>query len=136
MTDRNPRTVRLPSGQALDVYHLPDARLHRAPGHARSGGAPALLHICDRCASKLAQPIHWSETGPSRWRIRVRCPECGHTSDGVYDRATAERFDLELECGRRIVRRELEHAARENAAAEVERFRLALEDGHILPEDF
>ncbi|MGI8945329.1 MAG: hypothetical protein ACR2GL_03705 [Thermoleophilaceae bacterium] len=119
------KRVELPSGKTIDVI--------RFGGGADNGTE---LHLCPSCGSRLVHPTHWSEAGPSAWRLRLRCPECEHTHEGVFSQEAVQAFDTELDAGTDALARDLRRLTRANMAEEAERLASALAADAILPEDF
>lgn len=129
---RSIRRVTLPTGQAVDVLSV--------EGAARDdSGTPATergLHVCPACASRLVAPIAWDQAGARAWAVTIQCPNCEWWDADVYDEATVERFDEELDRGTEALVRDLLRLIRANMEEDVERFVAALHAGAILPEDF
>jgi hypothetical protein len=127
-------TVDLPSGKTLEVVHPesgdPFTRVRPIPADDRD------LCICVACACKLAEPIAWESAGVERWRVALRCPNCSHTSEGVFSQECVDRFDEQLDDGTAALVSDLKRLERANLADEAERFIGALRAGAILPEDF
>jgi hypothetical protein len=98
--------------------------------------APGQLHICFHCAGELVYPLDWSEEGPRHWRIVLRCPECESRREGVFDQATVERLDDELDRGSSALLSDLRRMTHANMSEEIEFFARALEADLILPSDF
>jgi hypothetical protein len=98
--------------------------------------APAQLHICFHCAGELVFPLDWSEEGPRHWRIVLRCPECESRREGVFDQASVERLDDELDRGSSALLGDLRRMTHANMSEEIEFFARALEADLILPSDF
>jgi hypothetical protein len=94
------------------------------------------LHECLNCGSAFVQPIEWEPTGEDSWSVLLRCPECEMHRLGVFDQASLDALDRELDRGETALRAAYETAVQENMAAEVEVFAHALTAGAILPEDF
>ena len=42
-------------------------------------------------------PLDWSEEGSRHWRIILRCPDCEATREGVFEQATVESLEDELD---------------------------------------
>jgi ribosomal protein S27E len=96
----------------------------------------AELCICESCDSELVYPVEWEEHGKVDWEVTLRCPNCEHTETNIYDQTTVERFDEQLDRGTESVARDLKRLAHSNMEDEIDRFADALEEGHVLPEDF
>jgi len=133
------RRVVLPSGKTIEVVYFeehPEATRQQA----RAGGATLPgrhdLHVCSACGSRLVYPVEWQEAGPTHWEVTLRCPECEHRSDGIYDQATVERFDEELDRGTDAVVRDLKRLTHANMQDDIERFARALAQDLIVPDDF
>jgi hypothetical protein len=141
------RRVVLPSGKTIEVVYFEGDAAPGAGGASPAGHHPAAptalpsgpgadLHVCGSCDARLVYPMDWDEAGPSHWEVILRCPNCEWTGTGVFDQATVERFDEELDRGMDALVRDLKRLEHANMEAEIERFALALHEGHILPDDF
>jgi hypothetical protein len=138
------RRVVLPSGKTIEVVYFegeaapaPSPAGHQPARAAASPSAPgADLHVCGSCDARLVYPIEWEEAGPSHWEVVLRCPNCEWIGTGVFDQATVERFDEELDRGMDAVVRDLKRLEHANMEDEIERFARALHEGHVLPDDF
>jgi len=129
----NPPSVRrivLPSGRTIEVAFYPSVDPPEPDAPARA------LHLCDACGSDLVHPVAWQEAGPTHWEVDLRCPNCGLEETGVFDQATVDRFDDELDRGTRALVRDLTRLTHANMEDEVERFVAALHAEHIVPDDF
>jgi hypothetical protein len=103
---------------------------------AASSVAPGQLHVCFHCAGELVYPLDWSEEGSRHWRIVLRCPECESRREGVFDQATVERLDDELDRGSSALLGDLRRMTHANMSEEIEFFARALDADLILPSDF
>jgi hypothetical protein len=65
-----------------------------------------------------------------------RCPNCEWSDVAVFDQATVDRFDDELDQGTEALMRDFKRLTQANMEADVERFVSALAADAILPEDF
>jgi hypothetical protein len=119
----------LPAGEQIDV-------VSGEHGRPQDVGSPGELHICFHCAGELVYPLDWSEEGPRHWRIVLRCPECESRREGVFDQATVERLDDELDRGSSALLGDLRRMTHANMSEEIEFFTRALEADLILPSDF
>jgi hypothetical protein len=99
-------------------------------------GSPGLLHVCFHCTGELVYPLDWSEEGPRHWRIVLRCPECESRREGVFDQASVERLDDELDRGSSALLGDLRRMTHANMSEEIEFFARALDADLILPSDF
>jgi hypothetical protein len=144
--------VQLPGGKQGDVVY----RDHRQPptpdtssiGAADSTadsaadstadhtGALDSLHVCFHCAGELAYPLDWVEEGPRHWRIVLRCPECEARREGVFEQATVERLDDELDRATGTLLSDLKQLTQANMEEEVEFFVRALNADLVIPSDF
>jgi hypothetical protein len=151
------RRVQLPGGKVIEVVyldHVPEPAQTVAaampssptsepvPEAATPAPAPAPatrsrdLHLCPQCEGRFVHPIDWAEASRDQWRVLLRCPECQWTEAGVFDQASVDRFDRELDDGTETLVRDLQHLTHANMAEQVERFIKALEQDLILPCDF
>jgi hypothetical protein len=128
------RTVDLPSGKILEVVYPeagePFTRLRPAVAQDRD------LCVCEACSSELVEPTEWESAGPERWRVSLRCPNCGHTSEGVFSQECVDRFDERLDDGTAALLADLRRLEHSGMSDYVECFIRALEADAILPEDF
>jgi hypothetical protein len=126
------RRVVLPSGRAIEVVYYESA--------ASAAPVPATpldnLHICPECDRELVYPVEWEESSATHWEVLLRCPNCEWTEVGVFDQATVDRFDEQLDLGTEALIRDFRRLTRANMEDEIERFASALTADQILPEDF
>jgi hypothetical protein len=130
------RRVVLPSGKTIEVVYFdenPALDAIERPGLTEVG---VDLHLCGSCDSDLVFPVEWDEAGATHWEVTLRCPNCEWSGTGVFDQAVVERFDEELDRGTEALVRDLKRMMHANMEDEIERFVLALEGDHILPDDF
>jgi hypothetical protein len=119
-----------PRGERADVVY------GEKRGPVEQGSAPDHLHVCFHCAGELVYPLDWSEEGPRHWRIVLRCPECESRREGVFDQASVERLDDELDRGSSALLGDLRRMTHANMSEEVEFFVRALDADLITPSDF
>jgi hypothetical protein len=127
------RRVVLPSGRAIEVVYYENA--------STAGPAPAPrpledLHVCPDCKRELVYPVEWEESSSTHWEVLLRCPSCEWNEVGVFDQATVDRFDEQLDLGTEALIRDLKRLTRANMEEEIDRFSSALTADLILPEDF
>ena len=128
------RRVILPSGKTIEVVYFGD-ETSAAP--TRRAAEPADdLHVCGTCDSELVYPVDWEEAGNTHWEVTLRCPNCEWSGIGVFEQDVVERFDEALDRGTEALVRDLKSLMQANMEDEIERFVSALQDGHIVPEDF
>lgn len=127
---RPTRRVTLPTGQSVDVLFVEGAQ--RAAETPREAG----LHVCPECLSELVAPVAWEQAGPREWAVTIQCPNCEWWDADVFDEATVDRFDEQLDRGTEALVRDLLRLMRANMEDDVERFVAALRADAILPEDF
>ena len=141
------KRVVLPSGKTIEVVYFRESdepaasRQDLAPESANEVEHPPAeadqeLHVCMECASELVYPVAWEEAGHTRWSVSVRCPNCEWHCTEVFDDEVVMRFDEALDRGTDAVVADLRRLAHANMQEDVERFVRALDDGHVLPEDF
>jgi hypothetical protein len=127
------RRVVLPSGRAIEVVYY-ESLESAAPVPAR---APLDdLHVCPECDRELVYPVEWEESSATHWEVLLRCPNCEWNQVGVFDQATVDRFDEQLDLGTEALIRDLKRLTRANMEEEIDRFSSALTADLILPEDF
>src|SRR5471032_3156527 len=84
--------------------------------------SPDRLHVCFHCAGELAYPLDWSEEGLRHWRIILRCPECEARREGVFEQASVESLDEELDRAAGALLSDLKALTQANMEDEVEFF--------------
>jgi hypothetical protein len=122
--------VRLPDGKRLDVVY----RHKRQTTDGDCATDP--LHVCFHCAGELVYPLDWCEEGPRHWRIVLRCPECESRREGVFDQATVELLDDQLDRASGELLSDLKRMTHANMSDEIDFFVRALDAELILPSDF
>jgi hypothetical protein len=125
------KRVALPSGKTIEVVYFQDP----VEDSERRTPLP-LLHLCCECDSELVYPVQWSEVDRASWEVALRCPNCEWSHTGVFDQETVERFDEELDRGTDSLVDDLKRLIHANMEEEIDRFSEALDQDHILPEDF
>jgi hypothetical protein len=131
------RRVVLPSGKTIEVVYFEDQQAGvAASAPAAHDETISDLHVCGSCASTLVYPTEWDEAGTMHWEVALRCPNCEWIGTGIFEQELVERFDEELDRGTEALVRDLKRLAHANMEDEIERFTTALEEGHIVPEDF
>jgi hypothetical protein len=126
------RRVVLPSGKTIEVVYFGDDPTASQP----TSETTTDLHVCGTCDSELVYPIDWEEIGETHWEVRLRCPNCEWSGTGVFEQDTVERFDEELDRGTEALVRDLKRMMQANMEDEIDRFVIALQADHIVPEDF
>jgi hypothetical protein len=81
-------------------------------------------------------PLDWDEDSPGRWRISMRCPDCGLLREGVFSQALVEQLDEELDKATGALLSDLRQLTQANMTEEIELFTRALELDLIGPGDF
>lgn len=94
------------------------------------------LHICSECDSQLVYPVDWAPVDESSWRVELHCPDCDRHTEGTYEQAVLDRFDVILDDATESLLDDLSRLQRSNMEDEVDRFVRAVNAGQILPEDF
>ena len=93
--------------------------------------------VCLFCDAQLCYPTWWRELpDEDAWEVEIRCPECEDTSYGIYSHEEVVLFDEALNFGTDSVISDLNQLTRMNMEEYASLFRVALQDDHILPEDF
>jgi hypothetical protein len=129
------RRVVLPSGRAIEVVYFEPLPLDDAVVPTPGDDVRA-LHLCPDCQRDLVYPVQWEEVSATHWEVLLRCPNCEWSDLGVFDQATVDRFDEELDLGTELLVRELNRLQRANMEAEADSFAAALAVDAIVPEDF
>jgi hypothetical protein len=132
-THHHVRRIVLPSGKTIEVVYFEELAGDAAPATASEQRD---LHVCPACDSHLVYPLDWEEAGPRHWEVSLRCPNCEWAGVGVYDQDTVDRFDEVLDEGTDALVGDLKHLMQVNMQDEISRFVTALENGHIVPDDF
>jgi hypothetical protein len=127
------RHVTLPSGRSIEVVYFEPLAADPAAMPQRQ---VADLHLCPLCDRDLVYPVDWEEASATHWEVELRCPNCGWAEIGVYDQATVDRFDEQLDRATEALAKDLRRLVQANMEDEAERFTAALEANAILPEDF
>ncbi|HEY2201164.1 MAG TPA: hypothetical protein VGH56_04705 [Solirubrobacteraceae bacterium] len=138
--------VRLPSGKQIEVVYRDQNQAAAPAGSGASAPAaptapdgacvPDPLHVCFHCTGDLVYPLDWIEEGPRHWRIVLRCPECESRREGVFEQATVQELDEELDRAAGALLGDLQQLTQANMADEVEFFVRALDADLIVPSDF
>ena len=102
------------------------------------GGAEHVveLHVCPECDSRLVYPLDWMPLDDIHWRVSLRCPECEWHATGIFEQSVLNRFDQVLDAGTDALHAGLRRLERMNMEADLDRFRAAMSEDLILPEDF
>jgi hypothetical protein len=122
-----------------DKQRVPAVEPASFAARPRAGGSQTAerdLHVCPACASALVYPVDWEPARAGRWSVQLRCPDCEWDGGGVYEQAVVDRFDEVLDRGTEELLDDLSVLTRANMEEQIERFVIALERNHILPEDF
>jgi hypothetical protein len=136
--ENDPKTIpgAQPEIEPTDVLDGEQRSPGRTPPASGCDATPDQLHLCFHCSGELVYPLDWSEEGPRHWRIVLRCPECESRREGVFDQASVERLDDELDRGSSALLGDLRRMTHANMSEEVEFFVRALEADLVTPSDF
>ena len=126
------KRVALPSGKTIEVVYFDD----QSAAQATAPCTTEELHLCPDCDAALVYPTQWSEVDRMRWEVTLRCPNCEWNATDVFEEDDVQRFDETLDRGTEALVGDLRQLSRANMEHDVERFILALNGGHLLPEDF
>ena len=96
---------------------------------------PVGAHVCRCCKLPLVQPEDAERAGRD-WLVRLRCPSCGWSGEGVLDQDQMDRLDEELDEGLARVAAALDWVTKLNMQEYAGRFEAALAADAIVPEDF
>jgi len=122
-----------PDGSERDmiVFERDEAerRASLAPGRPETS-------VCPLCRSPLVHPTDWQRTGPTVWRITLRCPNCETTRTVQLSREEVEQYNRVLYEGTEMLSRQAEQLTRRHFQEETDKFVSALEADLILPMDF
>src|SRR3954454_1494706 len=133
------RRVVLPSGKTIEVVYFEDQQVDGPAAALPAGGHEDTvqdLHLCGSCHSNLVYPTEWEESGATHWEVTLRCPHCEWSGTGIFEQELVERFDEELDRGTEALVRDLKRLSHANMEDQIERFTSALNEDHIVPEDF
>ncbi len=130
------RRVVLPSGRAIEVVYFDGQPAPAAYPTAQLGHESVQMHICPECDKRLVYPVDWEEASATHWKVQLRCPNCEWLTVGLYDQATVDRFDEQLDFGTEALVGDLKRLTHANMEEEVERFSSALASDAIWPMDF
>lgn len=90
----------------------------------------------EECGSDMVYPIDWEiEDGPHHV-CTLRCPNCEDIRDAMMHEAQIERFDDLLDKGTDSLIRDLRNLLYANMATEINTFVVALDEDHVVPDDF
>lgn len=94
------------------------------------------LHVCPSCSGRFVHPLDWADAGNERWKLHLRCPDCGECREGVFGRGAVERLDEELDRASSSMLDDYKRLMQANMTEEVELFVRALKLDLIGPSDF
>jgi hypothetical protein len=94
------------------------------------------LHVCSSCRSDFVHATERRRESEARWRISLRCGQCGGCRDVVVSIDLARRFDADVSRGLATIASDLDTLDRERMAAQVEAFAAALRRDLIDAGDF
>jgi hypothetical protein len=80
-------------------------------------------------------PREWSAVGDRRWRIALRCPDCEHTREGVFEERAVERLDDQLDLATAALLGDLRRMTHASISNEIEFFIRALDADLVAPSD-
>lgn len=90
----------------------------------------------ENCGCDMVYPIDWEQREGTIWEVTLRCPNCEDAYPGLMDEDVIEQFDSFLDRGTDVMVRDLRNLSYRNMAVWVNQFVEAVNEGHILPEDF
>src|SRR5688500_5972126 len=105
------RRVVLPSGRAIEVVYF-DNQAHADTVQPTVERTRTDLESCPECEQRLVYPVEWEEASSTQWEVHLRCPNCEWEHTDVYDQATVDRFDEELDRGTEALVRDLRRLTR------------------------
>ena len=120
------RKVTLPSGKTIEVISFDDQLAPAQPTFTCAPTAPP--------SSSTRSPGKRPRT--RRWEVSLRCPNCEWTVTDIFEEEAIQRFDETLDRGTEALVADLRQLSRANMEDDVERFIMALNAEHVLPEDF
>ena len=103
-----------------------------------------LLHICQAgCGCEMVYPLFWKNSQrcaegivEKTYDFCMRCPECEHIREGRFNEDQVEAFDEVLNQGTEDLLAQIKDMARSRFEQEVEVLVAAINNDHLLPEDF
>jgi hypothetical protein len=107
----------------------------RRSGRDRAG-TPAGLDVCPDCGEGFVYPVTWTESGPAKWWLLLRCGACGIWRDVVAGNYAVAAFDRRLDEEMDVIREAAERLARESLLAHAETFGAALRLDLLGADDF
>ena len=128
-------TVDLPSGKTLEVV-CPADGVPYTRVREENVAPDRDLSVCEECRSDLVEPYAWQQAGPALWRVGLYCPNCDHSTSGVFSQACVDRFDECLDDATAAMVSDLKHLGHARMSEDVERFIAALDADAIVPDDF
>ena len=101
------------------------------------GGKVAELQVCVRCTRPFVVPMSIVDIlDADRYLVEMSCTNCGHTALAPHYDEELEALDFELQASADQIREALDVLALVAEHEWADRFAAALQDDHILPEDF
>jgi hypothetical protein len=95
------------------------------------------LHICRGCERPFVVPTAVLDvTGDNQYLMELQCNDCGLVVVGSHGEDRLEALDRELDRQAADMRAALELWEVTRRLEEIDAFALALQDDHLLPEDF
>lgn len=142
MPDYQIKKITLPSGKVVEIIYLRDPAAvtgDAAADHSQEAAGELVIRkieLCQSCGGERVHPLEWQEVEDMRWELHLRCPDCRWNGSGVYEQPEVERYDDVLNGGTDQLIEELDQLTRQNMSEWLDRFRQALHDDLIVPEDF
>ena len=137
------RSITLPSGRQVEIIYLDgeavsiaDQGLVVSEIEANLQESVNELLNCGECGCDTVQPVEWDGYGPRHWKIELRCPNCEARCTTIVEDDVAELCDRAHQRGVDALELTLTKVAGANSERDIERLRFALENNHLLPEDF
>ena len=137
------RSITLPSGRQVEIIYLDgeavsiaDQGLVVSEIEANLQESVNELLNCGECGCDTVQPVEWDGYGPRHWKIELRCPNCEARCTTIVEDDVAELCDRAHQRGVDALELTLTKVADANSERDIEQLRFALENNHLLPEDF
>ncbi len=137
------RTIQLPSGREVQIAYIDgvaaliaDQPLTAVEIESELDEAVAELLNCGACGYDLVQPVEWDGYGDSHWKIELRCPNCESRCTTIVEDDVAEACDQAHQHGADQLEATMRELAADNDEQQIKRFSEALQQNHLLPEDF
>lgn len=94
------------------------------------------LHVCASCRSDFVHAAERRRQSDARWRMLLRCGECGGSRDVLVSEDLLRRFDADVLRGLTAIARDVTTLDRERMARQADTFATALQRDLVDAGDF